>query len=180
MISASVTTCVKFTDFVSPGANVSIVAVFSSELSSFTTTLFNVILPIFFTSTSYSIISLRSYFPSLSLSVLVTFFVTCTPSVSTISGSVGISDSPIKATFLIAPLTLVIVTSNVTVASELAFTWTLTPCISSSAVTFLVPLASWTITLPFISATLLKISFKSASFTRVSPETFPVLRTVIA
>ena len=52
LISSSVTTCVNSTDFVSPGANISIVAVFSVELSSFTTTLFNVTFPVFFTLTS--------------------------------------------------------------------------------------------------------------------------------
>ena len=53
LISASTTLCVNSTVFVSPGANVSsIVAVFSSESSSFTSTFFNVTFPVFFTLTS--------------------------------------------------------------------------------------------------------------------------------
>ena len=122
LISSSVTTCVNFTDFVSPGSIVGIVASFSTALLSFTSTFSNFILPIFFTSISYSIFSPMSYFPLLSWSLLVTFLITCNPSVLTTSGSVGFSESPIKATFLITPLTLLILTSNVTVASELAFT----------------------------------------------------------
>ena len=75
LTSASVTMCVNVTSLLSPGLiSPFTVAVPSSELLSVTTTFSTVWFPLFVTITLYVIVSPKSYFPSLSLSVPVTVF----------------------------------------------------------------------------------------------------------